>query len=66
MDSNIKNVFINVFSNISDINKSKEIVKEWFQSFLMKVKNDQEHMTLLSHLVTKLIRMVYQENLTVK
>jgi hypothetical protein len=65
MDSNIKNVFNNVFSHISDLNKSKEIVKEWFQNFLMKVKNDQEHLTLVSHLVTKILRMVYQENLAV-
>ena len=66
MDSNIKNVFNNVFENISDLGKSKEIVREWFQTIIVKVKNDPEHVALLSHLVTKLIRLVYQENLKVR
>ena len=65
MEVNIKNIIKNTFENISDIGKCKDALKEWHTSFLLSNKNDHEQVALMCHKITKIIRLVYQENLIV-
>lgn len=70
MEANIKNTFIKVFETLIVLNENcieicKSQIMEWHQMFIKNYKSDNEQMNLMIHLATKIIRLLYQENLNV-
>jgi hypothetical protein len=65
MELNIKNTYKKIFENHKNLQKCKEITKDLMTS-LSKVKADSDSNTgLIQHLITKIIRHIYQEILIV-
>jgi hypothetical protein len=70
MEANIKNTFLKVFETLLQLNENcldlcKSQISEWHQIFLKNYKTDNEQMNLMIHILTKIIRLLYQENLNV-
>ncbi len=65
MEIIIKNTFKKIFENHRNLQKCKEMTKDLVTS-LTKVKTESETNTgLIQHLITKIIRHIYQEILIV-
>jgi hypothetical protein len=62
LDQNAKIFFKNIFDNYKDLESNKEKIREWYNNIM---KNENLNQQLLHHLITKVIRLLYQENLIV-
>lgn len=65
MENIIRNTFKKIFENHKDLEKCKDMTRDLMTSFT-KVKSDSDTNTaIIQHLITKIIRLIYQEILIV-
>lgn len=65
MESSIKFTFKKVLENYSNVDKCKEIIKEFYKEIKSTQKENPEFNSLLIHNLTKIVRTFYQEHLIV-
>jgi hypothetical protein len=64
MEINFRSTFTKVFENYKDIEKCQGIIQEFYSDVKQGAK-DQEQNNHIIHLITKAVRILYQENLIV-
>jgi hypothetical protein len=67
MEAKIKNIFERVFENYKNLDRCKEIIRDSFKEIKEAQINkiDSEQNSLMNHIITKILRLLNQEKLTV-